>query len=334
MKFTLRHSALAMLSLPNTNRRWPLLALIFALLNLKSLPFIWHVRSSSNTTLNTNPNPNPSCCQIRLLKALIAHLPFFHARPRTPVTLFQSVVISSRSPLLECDYNLHKSNSTYFADLDISRSHLLACLLGAGIDKVQKDGKSNGKGRFGIMLGGVTCSFKREIKPYQPFEIWTRVLSWDRKWLYLVSHFVEKGKVVPSKYTLQPWKKTRSYNPKIVQVDNQTTKIPHAAILASSIAKYVFKQDRLTIPPEAVLEASGLLPLRPTDDYPPSSVLSSAETSSKEVSITVSKRTEELTWKEIEDERVRGLQLAEHMARLDSLHHEFAAENGPVLGEY
>lgn len=43
--------------------------------------------------------------------------------------LFMPSILDTRPTLLECDFNLHKSNSTYFTDLDIARSHLSGILL-------------------------------------------------------------------------------------------------------------------------------------------------------------------------------------------------------------
>ena len=196
--------------------------------------------------------------------------------------------IDSRVPLLDCDYNLHKSNSTYFTDFDVARLHLLVCLVSSGMVKT---GTELGKGaRVGIALGAVSCNFRREIKPYQAFEVWTRVLAWDQKWLYTVSHFVKKGSVKPKGWTLQPWRKVRLGNNKeravneltaeevtklerIVTAENEgnlaqgaispSATPAHPAIFASAIARYVFKHKRLTIPPERILRNSNLLPPEP-----------------------------------------------------------------------
>lgn len=197
--------------------------------------------------------------------------------------------IDSRVPLLDCDYNLHKSNSTYFSDFDVARLHLLVCLVSSGMVKT---GRELGQGaRVGIALGAVGCNFRREIKPYEAFEVWTRVLAWDQKWLYTVSHFVKKGSVKPKGWTLQPWRKARLGRRNERTVDDLTaeevTKLEkiattenegnlakgaispsatpaHPAIFASAIARYVFKHKRLTIPPERILRNSNLLPPEPT----------------------------------------------------------------------
>src|SRR5690349_19737208 len=95
--------------------------------------------------------------------------------------LFQPTITPSHSPALECDYNLHKSNSTYFSDLDVTRSHLVCALLNRTMRKlldnpgriIGPDGKP-ARGRWGIMLGAVYCGFKREIKPYEGYEMWSR----------------------------------------------------------------------------------------------------------------------------------------------------------------
>jgi hypothetical protein len=144
------------------------------------------------------------------------------------------------------DYNLHKSNSTYFTDLDISRMHLVVCIMRRGLHKVHyKTAKplmgENTKGRFNIVFGGVQCSFRREIRPGQSYEVWTRILAWDNKWLYLVSHIVKKGAVKPRGYTLQPWKKGAKKSEKKdenVSANGHVNKNPaHPAILATSVSK-------------------------------------------------------------------------------------------------
>ena len=122
-----------------------------------------------------------------------------------------------------------------------------------------------GQGTVKVMLGGVGCAFRREVGMYQGYEIWTRVLAWDRKWLYLVSHFVQPGAVRPSGYLLQSGRgKTAPPHAPA----GSTAREPHPAIFASSIAKYVFKKGRRTIAPARVLSASGLLPDEPASTSP------------------------------------------------------------------
>ncbi|CAD6589235.1 MAG: hypothetical protein ASARMPREDX12_003701 [Alectoria sarmentosa] len=320
---------------------WKLLALVFALLNLKSLPFVWHMR---------------------LFKGLFDGIRSSRIRLASkvgPAALFQPMISSSRSGFLECDYNLHKSNSTYFSDFDVARVATLVSLCGNGIDITRKElAKELGtKDRFGIALGGVSCDFRREIKPYEGFEIWTRLLSWDNKWFYGISHFVKKGAVKPTGYTLQPWKKGKASNAessKIAPGSEGGRQGPHPAIFATAIAKYVFKKGRRTIPPERVFRAAGLLPPRPADqETPPVSITPDTEASTIDAaaasigeSFTANNAGDimaaslapkavdgEWTWERIEAERKRGLRVAEFYIG-DKLNEEFDYEGKPALGHY
>lgn len=58
------------------------------------------------------------------------------------------------------------------------------------------------RGSFNIGLSAVYCSWKRENKPYQQYETRSRIIAWDRKWLCIVIHFVEKGAVKPRSWDL------------------------------------------------------------------------------------------------------------------------------------
>jgi hypothetical protein len=263
------------------------------------------------------------------------------------------VITSSRSPLWECDYNLHKSNSTYFSDLDVTRSHLVCALLQPGIHKLHynaqyklvadKDGQPI-KSRWGIMLGGVMCSFKREIGMYQGFEMWSRMLCWDRKWIYVVTHFVKAGTVKPSAYIISDgsWFSTQGYK----SVKGHCSKgadIDEKAIFASAISKYVVKLGRLTVHPEVLLGASGMLPPRPGGWHSMAGASGESTPGEGEVEIVETNEAaqgagaegdEEWDWKRIEAENQKGLKYAEQFAALDNLHQEFSGSSGPALGRF
>lgn len=83
---------------------------------------------------------------------------------------------------------MHKSNSTYFTDLDASRSYLLSALCYDGLVTVDRELAAEGKkGMLAAIIGSVTTSFKKEIRIFQEYEVWSRILTWDRKWLYIVT---------------------------------------------------------------------------------------------------------------------------------------------------
>ncbi|KAE8368379.1 hypothetical protein BDV27DRAFT_168126 [Aspergillus caelatus] len=158
--------------------------------------------------------------------------------------LFRPLRTRSYCSLAEVDFNLHKSNSTFYADLDISRIELLLLLFKDVITPLsppsrkphsERAHKSDEK-QTGTLkhltpaLGGVSCIFRREIKPWQRYDVESRILCWDDKWLYIVSHFLKPGMASSEEN-----------------------------ILASAISKYVFKKGRRTIAPKEVLQFLQLL---------------------------------------------------------------------------
>lgn len=241
---------------------WKSLALALALINLKNLPFVWHLRLLYYFIRNLRLRP---------------YWPLFSqgvavvdAKGRSTHPVFVPCTIRTRTPLLETDYNLHKSNSTYFSDLDVARTALVTRLyspgmgivsrqldqelldpdtnntsnneqvvLSSGSSKTTKESRKKKKKKkkqpIYIALGSVYCSFRREIKPFELYEIESRVIAWDEKWLYTLSFFLRPAKRRGDEKTL----------------------------LASAISKYVVKKGRLTVPPERVLRLSGFLPPRP-----------------------------------------------------------------------
>ena len=324
-------------------------ALVLAVaLNAKSLPLVWH---------------------LRFFKIMVHQL-YLQPTKLPRDALFRPIINSHvYTPIPETDYNGHKSNSTYFADFDMARTELVTCLLRKGIRDAGarkhpelpltqtgeyqasipvQDTSTNGhaaptvqggakakKALFAVALGAVSCHFKREIKPYQAYDIWTRILSWDRKWMYILSHAVKPGVVPPESSALQPWKKGRKRSSQACEKSNKEQREEWKnAIFATSIAKYVVKRGRQTVPPELVLKSSDLLPPRPDEE----------ENGNSKKPLFGQTAKEDWTWEGVEQERVRGLRLAEHFGALDGpdgLHDEFPVPGGKehnskveILGSY
>jgi hypothetical protein len=216
-------------------------------------------------------------------------------------------------------------------------------------------------GNLMIALGGVVCYFHREIAPYRRYEIWTRLLTWDRKWLYIVSYFVEAGALQPEEFDLQPWRKGRKSRKvrKGEPVEEKRKRI-RGKIFATSLATYVVKKGRLTIPPEIVLQRSSLLPEKPPgvssafftpnegSPVTPDSGISmehspttgpmtdSHVTSVLEESLFPDSpdSDENWNWDLVEKERQRGLRYAKIFEELGGLRDEFDAGENTALGVY
>ncbi|KAI9826785.1 MAG: hypothetical protein M1819_007256 [Sarea resinae] len=306
-----------------------LLIALFLLSNIKILPGVWHYR---------------------LFKALFTQFILHASSPtatsrtheNTPPSLFRPLVTASHVPLAECDYNLHKSNSTFFTDLDINRTQLLARLFKSVLGKRRPrsrrhgtEGKTTegntGSGKVGLALGSVMCTFRRQIRPFQRYDICSRVLTWDDKWLYVVSHFVEKGAIHV----------TPAFGPgeeSVVAADaaaaaaadgdkeRARVHVPETAIYSSAIARYVFKEGRITVAPSVVLEEAGFLP---------SSANSEEETEGTRAEVEGDVRVlERSTCTQVEEERRKGEKFARALAMLGDLPEAFGGESIPPLGRF
>ncbi|KAK5047593.1 hypothetical protein LTR84_006690 [Exophiala bonariae] len=174
---------------------------------------------------------------------------------------------------METDIFGHKSNSTYFTDIDIARVHLVTTMFGEGIETIRGGTTMNGLSRkpyskFSLALGAVSCTFQKELLPYETYDMWTRILSWDDKWLYIVTHFVKKESAIyPRRSSLYPEQGVKdASNFGQDKVNSESAESQAAAgglarypIAASAMSKVVFKNGRRTIKPREMIAASGLL---------------------------------------------------------------------------
>ncbi|KAK7540828.1 uncharacterized protein J3D65DRAFT_616633 [Phyllosticta citribraziliensis] len=212
-------------------------ALLFAVWNFKVLPGVYHVRIAlailPSLLQKNHLHAPPKASQQQLAGASVSS-----SSPDLP--LFAPHILSTFSPPLEHDSNLHKSNSTYFSDLDISRSALLARLFLPTLRHAAKRSGSGGLGvKLTVALGGAQADFKRGIG-LQRYAVVSRIVGWDRKWVVVGSWFV---------------------GPRHQRSSTEEKR----TVYASALAKYVFKAGRATIRPIIIMVAAGLLPLAALD---------------------------------------------------------------------
>ncbi|KKK18294.1 hypothetical protein ARAM_002556 [Aspergillus rambellii] len=268
------------------------LAIFLLILTYKNIPFMWLIRN----------------LQVLILRRYLSPI---HRTQLTPECLFLPTIHRSRSPLTECDHNMHKSNSTYFSDLNISHGNIGLTLFNQFL------ALRPGAGSAFPALGGVQCVFHREIKPYQAYEVWSRVLSWDEKWIYIVSHFVEPGAFRPRRFFFQQPEQSLFISDddndnarNDVKEERRRTERKNP-IFASSIARFVLKQGRKTVPPEIMLVQCGLLP-------------------GKEAS----SRADLVVRQVIEERRRRDLETAQLRLGWDAVREAFEGEGVTVLSRY
>lgn len=206
-----------------------LLLLLFLIISHKTIPFAYVVRFYYQCIRGLGPS-----LFIPATENYTTYNTFKYAQPQS---LFKSVTLHSRVSPLELDMYLHKSNSTYFLDLDIARTKLLTRIVQpfwwfCYENKMGKYGKGRKRevGNFPyVPVATVQCQFKKELKPLQKFDISSRILAWDKKWLFVLSVF-----------TTTNGKRNKKVN-------------------AIALTKYVFKNGRTTIPPEEILKHCNLL---------------------------------------------------------------------------
>ncbi|CCH43387.1 putative secreted protein [Wickerhamomyces ciferrii] len=126
---------------------------------------------------------------------------------------FETSTSQTYNSPFECDAYCHKSNSTYFHELDISRARLMVSRLQKFFMFYQTESKTWPY----VPLANIFVTFKKEIKPFQSYQVKHRILGWDRKWLFILSKFVstgEKGEIIHAvcitKYVLKDGRKTIS----------------------------------------------------------------------------------------------------------------------------
>ncbi|HYG86293.1 MAG TPA: thioesterase family protein [Azospirillum sp.] len=104
----------------------------------------------------------------------------------------------------DLDINMHMTNARYFSVMDLGRTDLLirSGLAGAML-----------RNRWRPVLGASTMRFRRPLKPFQRYEVISRVLCWDERWFFIEQRaetpegtaavavmqgaFIGKGGIVP-----------------------------------------------------------------------------------------------------------------------------------------
>ncbi len=115
----------------------------------------------------------------RLLKTILLYL----LRPTRRGILAESVVRYRVWPN-DLDTNLHMNNGRYLTLMDLGRLDLL--LHNGAVPIVLKN-------KWYPVLAGTQIRFRRPLNLFQKFEIRTRIVTWDAKWVYLEQKISRRG---------------------------------------------------------------------------------------------------------------------------------------------
>lgn len=86
----------------------------------------------------------------------------------------------------DLDLNLHMNNGRYLSIMDLGRvdmmvrNGILAVIL---------------KRRWRPMVGAATIRYRRGLQPFTRYELATRIVCWDPKWLFIEQRFMQDGEV-------------------------------------------------------------------------------------------------------------------------------------------
>ncbi|HEX2825620.1 MAG TPA: thioesterase family protein [Burkholderiales bacterium] len=86
----------------------------------------------------------------------------------------------------DCDVNLHMNNGRYLSFMDLGRVHLIVQL--GLLSTIFRN-------RWRPVLAAAEINFIRQLAPFQPFDLVTRVVTWDEKYVYMEQRFESRGEL-------------------------------------------------------------------------------------------------------------------------------------------
>lgn len=122
----------------------------------------------------------------RLLKTLLRYF----LRPQRLGILEESAIRFRVWPN-DLDTNLHMNNGRYLTLMDLGRLDLL--LRNGSVPFVIRN-------KWYPVLAGSLIRFRRPLNLFQVFEIRTRIVTWDAKWVYLEQKMARGGEAVLHAY--------------------------------------------------------------------------------------------------------------------------------------
>ena len=111
----------------------------------------------------------------------------FTGRWRSAMQALDTSVITLRVLPNDLDLNRHMNNGRFLTIMDLGRMDLLKR---TGIFDLLI------KNRWMPIVGTATIDFQRPLKLWQKYELHTRILGWDEKWIYLEQTFYSNEKII------------------------------------------------------------------------------------------------------------------------------------------
>ena len=84
----------------------------------------------------------------------------------------------------DLDTNFHMNNGRYLTIMDLGRLDLT---IRSGLWRAMRDN------RWAPVVGGAKMVFRRPLDPFQRYDLATRLVGWDGKWVYIEQRFEVDG---------------------------------------------------------------------------------------------------------------------------------------------
>jgi acyl-CoA thioesterase FadM len=103
------------------------------------------------------------------------------------MNLLDVSVVSFRVWLNDIDVNGHMNNGRYLTIMDLGS---LDAMIRTGLIKILF------KRKWRPIIASSTIRFRRSLKPFEKYQLYTHVLYWDQKWLFIEQRFERKGELI------------------------------------------------------------------------------------------------------------------------------------------
>ena len=108
----------------------------------------------------------------------------FAAHWRRPIDIMDEHRLTFHCLPTDLDLNRHLTNSRFHSFMDQVRFDLI---LRSGVwRRLRAQG-------VGPVLGSSSIRFRKQIRPWQRFEVTARILSWDERWIYMEQRVLAAG---------------------------------------------------------------------------------------------------------------------------------------------
>jgi acyl-CoA thioesterase FadM len=108
----------------------------------------------------------------------------FTARLRRPIDIMSEHRLSFHCLPTDIDLNVHLTNSRFHTFMDQVRFDLI---LRSGVwRQLRAEG-------IGPVLGSSSIRFRKQVRPWQRFDVTARILSWDDRWMYMEHRVLVRG---------------------------------------------------------------------------------------------------------------------------------------------